>query len=132
MFSPSIEEVKEIAKDEEYKRIPISYELFSDIATPIEVLRILKAISNHCYMLESIEDSEKWGRYSFLGYDPLLEFTCQNGVVQIKGDSDFKEFNDDVITIETDNPSDVIRELVLKNKYVQVRPLEQEQESRLF
>ena len=116
MFSPSIEEVKEIAKDEEYKRIPISYELFSDIATPIEVLRILKAISNHCYMLESIEDSEKWGRYSFLGYDPLLEFTCQNGVVQIKGDSDFKEFNDDVITIETDNPSDVIRELVLKNK----------------
>ena len=116
MFSPSIEEVKEIAKEEEYKRIPISYELFSDIATPIEVLRILKAISNHCYMLESIEDSEKWGRYSFLGYDPLLEFTCQNGVVQIKGDADFKEFNDDVITIKTDNPSDVIRELVLKNK----------------
>ena len=116
MFSPSIEEVKEIAKNEEYKRIPISYELFSDIATPIEVLRILKGISNHCYMLESIEDAEKWGRYSFLGFDPLLEFTCQDSVVKIKGDEDFNEFNDDLVTIETDNPSDIIKDLILKNK----------------
>lgn len=116
MFSPSIEEVKEIAQNEEYKRIPISYELFSDIATPIEVLRILKGISNHCYMLESVEDAQKWGRYSFLGFNPLLEFTCQNGVVQIKGDAEFKEFNDDLITIETDNPGEIIRELVSKNK----------------
>ena len=116
MFSPSIEEVKIIAENEKYKRIPISYELFSDIATPIEVLRILKGISNHCYMLESIEDAEKWGRYSFLGYDPLLEFTCQNGVVQIRGDADFNELNDDVITIKTDSPNEIIRDLVLRNK----------------
>ena len=116
MFSPSIEEVKEISKNEEYKRIPISYELFSDIATPIEVLRILKGISNHCYMLESIEDAKKWGRYTFLGFDPLLEFTCQNGVVQIKGDEDFKGLNDDVATIKTDNPGEIIKELVSKNK----------------
>ena len=116
MFSPDIEEVKKIAENEEYKRIPISYELFSDIATPIEVLRILKGISNHCYMLESIEDSEKWGRYSFLGFDPLLEFTCQNGVVQIRGDKDFEKFSDDVVSIDTENPSEIIKELILKNK----------------
>ena len=116
MFSPSLEDVKEIAKNEEYKRIPISYELFSDIATPIEVLRILKGISNHCYMLESIEDSQKWGRYSFLGFNPLLEFTCQNGVVQIKGDADFNELNDDVVTIKTYNPGEVIKDLISKNK----------------
>ena len=116
MFSPSFKEVKEIAKNEEYKRIPISYELFSDIATPIEVLRILKEISKHIYMLESVEDSQKWGRYSFLGFDPLLELTCQNGVVRIRGDSDFNELNDDVVIIETDNPSEVIKDMVSKNK----------------
>ena len=116
MFSPSFEEVKEIAKNEEYKRIPISYELFSDIATPIEVLRILKEISKHIYMLESVEDSQKWGRYSFLGFDPLLELTCQNGVVRIRGDSDFNELNDDEVFIETDNPSEVIKDMVSKNK----------------
>ena len=50
MFSPSLEDIEKIAKNDEYKRIPVAYELLSDIATPIEVLRILKGISKHCYM----------------------------------------------------------------------------------
>ena len=116
MFSPSLEEVQEIAQNQEYRRIPISYELYSDIATPIEVLRILKGVSNHTYMLESIEDSQKWGRYTFLGYDPLLEFTCQNGVVKIRGDSEFEKLTDEEKTIKTDNPREIIKELVVKNK----------------
>ena len=116
MFSPNLDDVKKIAKNNEYKRIPISYELFSDIATPVEVLKILKAISNHTYMLESVEDSQKWGRYTFLGFDPLLEFTCQNGVVTIKGDKDFNELNEDTIIIDTDNPGEIIKDLVKRNK----------------
>ena len=116
MFSPNFEEVKKIAKNTEFKRIPISYELFSDISTPIEVLRILKDISAHVYMLESVEDSKNWGRYSFLGYDPLLEFTCQNGVVSIKGDMNFNELNEDKSVISTDNPGEIIKDLILKNK----------------
>ena len=111
---------KEIAKNKEYKRIPVAYELYSDMATPIEVLRILKEISKHCYMLESVEDSQKWGRYSFLGFDPLLEFTCQNGCVQIKGDSKFEDSSkltdDDKVIIETNNPGEVIKDLVRQNK----------------
>lgn len=116
MFSPSLDEVKKIAKNKEYKRIPLAYELFSDVATPIEVLKILKGISKHCYMLESIEDSENWGRYSFLGFNPLLEFTCQDGVVQIKGDCNFTKLTEDVVTVNTDNPSEIIRNLINKNK----------------
>ncbi len=123
MFSPSLEEVKNIGKNEEYKRIPISYELYSDIATPIEVLRILKSFSKHCYMLESVEDSQKWGRYSFLGFNPLLEFTCQNGVVHIKGDENFEQLNDDEIEIVTDNPSEIIKDLVSKNKSPKLKDL---------
>ena len=116
MFSPSLEDVKEISKNKEYRRIPISYELFSDIATPIEVLRVLKGFSKHCYMLESIEDSQNWGRYTFLGFDPLLEFTCQDGTVTIRGSENFDELTDDEKVIETDNPSEIIRDLVDKNK----------------
>ncbi len=116
MYSPNINEIKEIIKNKDYKRIPISYELLSDIATPIEVLRVLKDISNHCYMLESVEDSEKWGRYTFLGFDPLLEFTCQNNIVKIKGNLNFQELNDETVTIETDNPKEIIRDLINKNK----------------
>ena len=123
MFSPNLKEAEEISKNEEYKRIPISYELFSDIATPIEVLRILKGISNHTYMLESVEDSKKWGRYTFLGFNPLLEFTCQNGIVNIKGDKDFNELNDDEITIETDNPREIIKDLIEKNRSPKLKDL---------
>ena len=67
-------------------------------------------------MLESVEDSQKWGRYTFLGYDPLLEFTCQNGIVTIKGDKDFNELTDDEMVIETTNPGDIIKDLVKQNK----------------
>lgn len=111
MFSPTLEEVKEIAKNEEYKRIPIRCELFSDIATPIEVMKMLKRISRHCYMLESVEESEQWGRYSFLGYDPLLEFTCQDNIVTIKDVGTNEER-----TFETDSPREIINELIDENR----------------
>lgn len=78
-MNPSLETLKELSKNNEYKVAPVGIEMFSDIATPIQVLKILKNHSNHCYILESISDSEKWGRYTFLGFDPKLEITCQNG-----------------------------------------------------
>ena len=123
MFSPSLEEAKIIGRNEEYKRVPISYELYSDISTPIEVLRVLKEISNHCYLLESIEDSQKWGRYSFLGFDPLLEFTCQDGVVHIRGDENFNGLNEQEKIIKTDNPSEIIKGLILENKSPKLKNL---------
>ena len=73
IYRPSEEEYKKLSSDSSFKVIPVSREIFSDIRSPLEVLRILKQVSNHCYILESIEDSEKWGRYTFLGYDPKLE-----------------------------------------------------------
>lgn len=78
----TLEEAKELSKG--YKVVPISMEIMSDIRTPMQVLRILKGVSSHCYMLESVENQEKWGRYTFLGYDPKLEITCTNGVMKVK------------------------------------------------
>ena len=121
MFYPKIEEVKEIAKDKSYKRIPISYEIFSDTKTSIEVLRRLRILSNHCYMLESVEDSKNWGRYSFLGFNPILEITCQDGNLVIKGKSSFsdceiEEKQDKCFSVKTDNPGEYIRQIVEENK----------------
>ena len=78
----TFEEAKELSKG--YKVVPISMEIMSDIRTPMQLLRILKGVSSHCYMLESVENQEKWGRYTFLGYDPKLEITCTNGVMKVK------------------------------------------------
>jgi anthranilate synthase component 1 len=76
MYQPKLDEVKEIAKNGEYKIVPISTELYADSFTPIQVMRILKSVDKHCYMLESVEKSEQWGRYTFMGYDPVLEITA--------------------------------------------------------
>ena len=121
MFYPNIEEAKEIAKDKSYKRIPISYEIFSDSKTSIEVLRRLRILSNHCYMLESVEDSKNWGRYSFLGFNPILELTCQDGDLSIKGKSSFsdceiEDSQENCFSVKTDNPGEYIRQIVEENK----------------
>lgn len=97
-YSPSLEEVKALANTGKYDILPVSCEILSDICTPIEALRILKNVSRHCYILESVSGDEKWGRYTFLGFDPKLEITCLNGTMQM-GD----------ISVFTDNPAKQIR-----------------------
>lgn len=83
-LQPTLEECKALASEGIYGVIPVSTEILSDTSTPIEVLRILKKVSGHVYLLESAEANKQWGRYSFLGYDPLLEITCYNGTTRIQ------------------------------------------------
>ena len=80
MYLPTLERAKQYGK--KYRVVPVSRTLYSDIRTPVEVLRVLKGVSRHCYMLESLEDTDKWGRYTFLGYEPKMEVTCMDGVVR--------------------------------------------------
>ena len=51
---PTLAEVREIASDVNYNVLPVSCEILSDFTTPIEIIKILKNVSTHCYMLESI------------------------------------------------------------------------------
>ena len=83
-LQPTLEECKKLAAQGNYGVIPVSTEILADTSTPIEVLKILKKVSGHVYLLESAEADKRWGRYSFLGYDPLLEITCYNGTTKIK------------------------------------------------
>ncbi|MCC8090814.1 MAG: anthranilate synthase component I [Oscillospiraceae bacterium] len=100
-ISPSLQTVREIAAGGAYKVLPVSCEILSDICTPIEAMKKLKNISTHCYMLESVAENEKWGRYTFLGYDPRLEITCTRGTMKV-GD----------VTLQTEDPSAVLREIL--------------------
>ena len=83
-LQPTLEECKALASEGIYGVIPVSTEILADTSTPIEVLKMLKKVSGHAYLLESAEADKRWGRYSFLGYDPLLEITCYNGTTHIK------------------------------------------------
>ena len=102
---PSLEEVKETAKSGDYKVLPVSCEILSDIITPICALKKLKNISTHCYMLESAQANENWGRYTFLGYDPKMEITCSDGEVKVGN-----------VAVHTENPDEVLRQILAEYK----------------
>lgn len=104
-FSPSLDVVKAIAATGAYKVLPVSCELPSDILTPIEAIKILKDVSTHCYMLESVAGKEKWGRYTFLGFDPKLEITCINGEMQVGS-----------IRLHTERPAEHLRQILADYK----------------
>ena len=98
---PSLEEVKRYAAEGKYNIFPVSLEILSDFITPIEVIRILKNVSTHVYMLESAASDETWGRYTFLGYDPKMEITLIDG--EIKAGS---------LKVKTDRPADYLRQIM--------------------
>ncbi len=98
---PNIDEVRELAKTGKYSVVPVSCEILSDFTTPIETMRILKNVSTHCYMLESAQADETWGRYTFLGFEPKLSITCSNGEMTIGEE-----------TIRTEDPEEVLRNIM--------------------
>jgi len=113
MNFPNIEQLKKIAK--EYKRIPVAKSIPQGNLDPLCVFKILKNLSRQCFILESLEDKEKWGRYTFLGYDPKLEISCVNGKLTIKNGTDLE--------ISTENPGEYINQIIEKNKTPQIAGL---------
>ena len=108
---PTLEKVKEIAASGEYHRIPVCKELYADRYTPVEVMRVLRKASKHCYLLESASQTEVWGRFSFLGYEPAMEITCTDGVLNIR-----KPGEDMVVTKKVEHPGDTLREIIEQYK----------------
>lgn len=85
MITPKYDEIQNYLKD--YSLIPICKEIYSDVITPISLLRRMETLDKNFFLLESVEGGEKWGRYSFLGYNPVLHVSCNDGVVtQISGE----------------------------------------------
>lgn len=112
---PLLEKVKEVRETGDYDRIPVWEEMFMDMLTPIQAVRILKRVTRHCFLLESAEQSQKWGRYTFIGYDPVLTVTCLDGTVKIKGETSFET--------DSESPKTVIRRLLAENRAPQLKEM---------
>lgn len=100
---PDCDEILKMAPD--YDIIPVCREIYADVITPITLLRKLAAVSKRYYLLESVEGGEKWGRYSFLGFDPVMRVKCSCGKVTIEKDGEETEK-------VTDKPLEVLREIL--------------------
>ncbi len=102
-FMPELDTVLELAKSGKYDIVPVSCEILSDTCTPIEAMMVLKNISTHCYMLESVAEMEKWGRYTFLGFEPKTQITARGSDLEV-GD----------VRMKSDDPSVQIRDILSK------------------
>lgn len=102
MVQPDYEKISELAK--EYNTIPVCREIYADTLTPIAILGRLAQTGSRYYLLESIEGGEKWGRYSFLGFDPILYVTCKDNTITIEGN--------EKRTVYSEKPMNLLRELL--------------------
>lgn len=79
-LTPSLGEARTLART--YDVVPLYAEFIGDLETPISaVLRF--AEEDTVFLLESAEAAERFGRYSFLGFDPKRTLSYRNGAYTV-------------------------------------------------
>jgi anthranilate synthase component I len=79
-LTPSLGEARGLARD--YDVVPLYAEFIGDLETPISA--VLKfAGEDNVFLLESAEAAERFGRYSFLGFDPKRTLSYRDGLYTI-------------------------------------------------
>jgi anthranilate synthase component 1 len=106
MIQPSLDKVTKYA--EAYRTVPVYAILPEGLCDPTDAFLILKNLSRHCYILESLDDTARRGRYTFLGYDPILELTCADGRLRIRNGIETET--------TTSDPGLAIKNIIAENK----------------
>lgn len=81
MIRPTRKEFLALAKPG--KRVPVMREIFADTDTPVSAFLKI-GTGSHAFLLESVENGEKWSRYSILGADPAAVYFVQDGRVELR------------------------------------------------
>lgn len=75
-MTPNKEQFKSLAAQANV--IPVYSQVLADMETPVSVFSKLESRFGDCFMLESAENVDNWGRYSFLGCNPKAVFTLND------------------------------------------------------
>ncbi|MBU1943772.1 MAG: hypothetical protein KKE36_08905, partial [Actinobacteria bacterium] len=67
-----------------YDLVMVYAEVSSDLETPISAFMKLRD-GGPCFLLESAESDQMWGRYSFLGFDPGELASIRDGALTVSG-----------------------------------------------
>ncbi len=86
---PSLEEVRELARD--HSVVPLRHTFISDTETPVSAYLRLRG-EGPSFLLESAEQGQRFGRWSFLGVQPRSVIRLQDGVLTVGGEP--REFDD--------------------------------------
>src|SRR5512144_635081 len=73
MLQPTLEEVKDLARQGGGNIVPILREVPADLETPVTAF-LKVARGEYSFLLESVEGGERLARYSFIGTEPYRVF----------------------------------------------------------
>jgi anthranilate synthase component I len=86
---PSLEEVRELARD--HSVVPLRHTFISDTETPVSAYLRLRG-EGPSFLLESAEQGQRFGRWSFLGVQPRSVIRLEDGVLRVSGER--RDFDD--------------------------------------
>jgi anthranilate synthase component 1 len=78
-----------------HRIVPVWRQLVADTVTPVGAFLQIVGADRTGFLLESVEGGERWGRYSFVGRDPLATITARGTTVTTQGDLDLDAITDD-------------------------------------
>src|SRR3954447_11481162 len=79
---PSLDEVRELARD--HTVVPLRHTYIDDVETPVSAYLKLRG-DGPSFLLESAEQGQRVGRWSFLGVQPRTTIRLQNGTFTVGG-----------------------------------------------
>ncbi|MBK67560.1 MAG: anthranilate synthase component I [Rickettsiales bacterium] len=91
-----------------YNRIPVVLETFADLDTPLSIYLKL-ANQPYSYLLESVRDGERFGRYSFIGLPASTRIEVRNNSIKIINNQGLEQ-------IEAEDPLAFIHDYLLRFK----------------
>src|SRR5687768_17709419 len=78
--TPSLEEVRRLAR--ESTLVPLRHTFIADCETPVSAYLKLRG-DGPSFLLESAEQGQRFGRWSFLGFRPRRVIRLQDGVLTV-------------------------------------------------
>ncbi len=82
-----------------HRVVPVWRELVADTLTPVAAfLQVVDGTDRTGFLLESVEGGERWGRYSFVGRNPLATITAHAEEVTTDGAVDLDAFTGDRVS----------------------------------
>ena len=82
-----------------FKTVPVYKKILADLLTPISAYMRLAKKSDYAFILESVEKGEQYGRYSFIGRNPLSILQSENEKTHIWQDGNWQEYNSEFLEI---------------------------------
>jgi anthranilate synthase component I len=89
-LAPSLEEARSLAR--EYNVIPLRHTFIDDIETPVSAFLKLRG-RGPAFLLESAEQGQRFGRWSFLGFRPRAVLRLQGGRLEARAGDERRELD---------------------------------------